>query len=199
MAQRPRQTAVRNRLINHSHDPRVQHELKEMQETNDLRTIDDDVEDVATLLEWRASEHTHRPKSARWFIVLAIFIAALVGWFLFTFNFIGALTTALVGGLTYWVAQQKPVQVRYRILVDGVAIGTILYHFRDLAAFNIVYEPDETRTVIIRSQRRFSPLLHLEIGETDPVAIRDVLLEFLPEDQNLQEPLVDILARRLGF
>jgi hypothetical protein len=62
-----------------------------------------------------------------------------------------------------------------------------------------VYEPDETRTVIVRSQRRFTPLLHMEIGDADPVAIRDVLIEFLPEDQNLQEPLVDIIARRAGF
>ena len=84
-------------------------------------------------------------------------------------------------------------------MLDGVAIGTMLYHFRDLAAFNIVYEPDETRTVIVRSRRRLTPLLHLEIGETDPVTIRDVLIEFLPEDRTLQEPLVDVLARRIGF
>lgn len=191
--------AVQNRIKAHRGDPRVQHELKEMQETQDLREIDDDVEAVATLFEWRAPEHTHRPKSPQWFIVLAVIVTALVGWFLFTFNFIGALTVALVGGLLYWIAQKKPAIARYRIMVDGVAIGTILYHFRDLAAFNIVYEPNETRTVILRSRRRFSPLLHMEIGEADPVAIRDILLEFLAEDQNLQEPLVDILARRVGF
>jgi hypothetical protein len=199
MPKPPARMRVARQLKNYSGDERIQHEMREMQETQDLRKIDDDVEDAATLFAWRASEHTHRPKSARWFIVLAAAISILVGWFLFTFNFIGALTVALVGGLLYWIAQKKPALVRYRIMVDGVAIGTILYHYRDLQAFNIVYEPNETRTVILRSKRRFTPLLHLEIGETDPVAIRDILLEFLPEDQNLQEPLVDILARRAGF
>jgi len=199
MANGPVRTRVARRLKNHSVDERFQHELKEMQETQDLRQIDDDVEDAATLFAWRASEHTHRPKSARWFIVLAVAVSVIVGVLLFTFNFMGAFTVALVGGLIYWIAQKKPAIVRYRIMVDGVAIGTILYHFRDLAAFNIVYEPDETRTVILRSRRRFTPLLHMEIGEADPVAIRDILLEFLPEDQTLQEPLADILARRLGF
>lgn len=197
--QRPQRHRAEERLRTHTRDPRVQHELKEMQATHDLRNIDDDVEDVATLFEWQAPEHTHRPKSARWFVVLAVAVTVLVGFFLFSFNFIGAVTTALIGSLLYWVAQKKPAVVRYRILVDGVAIGTLLYHFRDLAAFNIVYEPNETRTVILRSQRRFTPLLHMEIGEADPVAIRDILIEFLPEDQDLQEPLVDIMARRVGF
>lgn len=199
MAQPPRRPQVEQRLKTHTRDPRIQHELKEMQETHDLREIDDDVEDAATLYEWRAQEHAHRPKSARWFIVLAVVVTALVAWFLFSFNFIGALTVALVGGLLYYIAQREPAIVRYRILVDGVAIGTMLYHFRDLASFNIVYEPDETRTVILRSKLRLTPLLHMELGETDPVGVRDILIEFLPEDQDLQEPIVDILARRVGF
>lgn len=197
--QRPRRHQAEQRLKTHVKDPRVQHELKEMQETHDLRNIDDDVEDVATLFAWEAPEHAHRPKSLRWFVALAVAVTSLVGFYLFFYNFIGALTTALVGGLLYWIAQRPPAVVAYRIMVDGVAIGTMLYHFRDLAAFNIVYEPDETRTVILRSRKHFTPLLHMEIGEADPVAIRDILIEFLPEDQNMQEPLVDILARRLGF
>lgn len=196
---RPRGKHMGSLMQQHAGDGRVQHELKEMQETHDLRNIDDDVEDVATLFAWEAPEHAHRPKSPRWFVALAVAVTVLVGFYLFSYNFIGALTTALVGGLLYWIAQRKPAIVAYRIMVDGVAIGTMLYHFRDLAAFNIVYEPDETRTVILRSRKHFTPLLHMEIGEVDPVAIRDILIEFLPEDQNMQEPLVDILARRLGF
>lgn len=190
---------MEQRIRAHGRDPRVQHELKEMQETHDLRAIDDDVEDAATLFSWHAQEHAHRPKSPRWFIVLAVIVTGLVVFFLFTYNFMGAITTALVGILLYWIAQRKPALVHYRIMVDGVAIGSMLYHYRELLAFNIVYEPNETRTVIVRSQRRFTPLLHMEIGEADPVAIRDILIEFLPEDQNLHEPIADILARRVGF
>jgi len=190
---------VERDLKRHTHDSRFQHELKEMQETRDLREVDDDVEDVATLFEWHALEHNHLPKSQRWFVVLAASITALVVFFIVMSNFIGAITTALVGGLMYYVAQQKPEVVRYRIMVDGVAINNTLYHYRDLDAFNIIYEPGETKTVILRSKRKLSPYIHMEIGEADPVAIRDVLLEFAREDLDLDEPFVDVLARRLGF
>ena len=48
-------------------------------------------------------------------------------------------------------------------------------------------------------ERKGVDMIHMEIGDADPVAIRDILLEFGREDQNLEEPLIDIWARRLGF
>jgi hypothetical protein len=117
----------------------------------------------------------------------------------FFLNFVGALTLAFVGALVYYIAQQKPSTVRYRLMVDGIVLNNTLYHYQDLESFNVIYEPGETKTIIFRSARRFSPLIHMEIGDADPVEIREVLLEFLPEDLELEEPLVDILARRLGF
>lgn len=180
-------------------DERVQHELKEMQETRDLREIDDDVEELATLYEWQALEHVHQPKSSRWFLVAAVASALLIGWFIITFNLIAALTTALVGGLVYYFAQREPDMQRCRLMVDGVAINNTLYHYKELASFNIVYEPGQTKVVLLRSKRRFAPLITMEIGDADPVLIRDVLIEFVSEDQDLEEPLTDILARRVGF
>lgn len=181
-------------------DPRWQHEAKEMKVTHDLDEVDDDVERAATLFEWRAPEHEHHPKSVVWFAVLAGGTTALVGILLFIFtNIIGAITVGLIGGLMYYLAQQQPRIVRYRIMLDGIALNNILYHWEDLAAFNIIYEPDETKTVILRSTKRFSPYLHMEIGDADPVAIREILMEFVTEDQAIQEPLADIIARRLGF
>lgn len=198
MALKRQRDRVREQLASHR-DGRFQHELKEMQETQDLDKIDDDVEAVATLFEWFAEEHNHQPKSPVWFAVLAVLTTLLVGTFLFFYNFTGAIATAFLGGFLYFLAQKHPATVRYRIMVDGVAHNNTLYHYRDLDSFNVVYEPGETKTVIVRSKRKFTPLIHMEIGEADPVAIRDILLEFIREDQTLEEPLVDIWARRLGF
>lgn len=190
---------TQQRVAREQADQRVQHELAEMQQTHDLRDIDDDVEDIATLYEWQAQEHNHQPKNPAWFMALAAGATLIVGVLALLGNLIGAVTMAAMGALTYFIAQREPKVARYRILVDGVAINTLLYHYRDLAAFNIVYEPGHTKTVILRSKRLLAPLLHMEIGDADPVAIRDILLEFLREDQEMDEPVVDIIARRLGF
>lgn len=191
---------VRQDLREHKGDERFQHELKEMQEVHDLDEVDDDVEAEATILEWHAEEHEHRPKSPVWFAVLAAGITVAVGLQLIIYaNFTGALTIAFVGSLVYYIAQHKSDTMRYRIMVDGIALNNVLYHYRDLENFNVIYEPGEVKTVMFRSKRRLSPYIHMEIGEANPVEMRDILLEFLPEDQDLEEPLVDILARRVGF
>lgn len=199
---RPTPPVHRAQVEKQLHQPqtvRVQRELKEMQETEDLNEIDDDVEDLATLYDWQADEHNHHPKSPMWYVALAAGTTVVTATLLFMANIIGALTIALIGGFIYYIAQRKPQLARYRILVDGIAINNLLYHYRDLAAFNIIYVPGETKTVILRSQHVFSPLLHMEIGDADPVAIRDLLLEFIPEDQDMMEPIVDVVARRLKF
>ena len=194
-----RRRRAQERIARHQADQRVQHELKEMQETHDLDDIDDDVEALTTLFEWRALEHNHRPKSQRWYIALAASITVISDGFAVTGNLIAAITIAFAGALTYYIAQQEPKMVRYRLMTDGVAFNNTMYHYRELEVFNIVYHPQHTKTVLLRSQRPFAPLLHMELGDTDPVAVRDLLLEFVKEDQDLLEPLVDIYARKLGF
>ena len=137
----PHEEEARQRLEEHEGDERFQHEMREMRETHDLDEVDDDVEREATLFEWRAEEHTHRPKSPLWFAALAAGTTIVIGLQLFFFaNFIGAMTIALVGGLIYYIAQQKPATMRYRIMVDGVAFNNILFHYQDLNSFNVVYE-----------------------------------------------------------
>jgi hypothetical protein len=179
--------------------PRFRHELKEMREVDDLRKVDDDVEDVSTLFEWRAPEHIHQDRSVQWFALFAGGITAIsVGFALFG-NFIASLTIAMIGGYMFVVAQHKPSVIRYRLMTEGVALNNTLYHYKHLEAFNIVYEPGHVKTVILRSSRRLVPLIHLEIGDADPVAIRDVLIEFIHEDVHLEESVIDVWSRRLGF
>lgn len=180
-------------------EARWQHEQQEMREEQDLDKIDDDVEAEATLLEWRVQERSDTPKSVWWYVTLASVTTLLVVGMVLTGNFIAAVALGLGGALLYFFMQRAPETVRYRLMVDGVAINNLLYHYRDLSAFNIIYQPGVSTTVIFRSKRTLAPYLHLELGAMDPLAVRDVLLEFLPEDDALEESLVDVVARRLGF
>lgn len=195
-----RRRKVRRQLEEHEEDARFQREREEMQRVHDLEKVDDDVEDEATLLEWRAIEHNHRPKTAGWYAGLAVGTTAVVGIQLFLLNFIGAVTIGAIGAFLYYIAQQKPDVVRYRILMDGIAINNLMYHWRDLETFNVIYEPEEeVMTTIFKSKKLFGPYIHMEIGEANPIEIRDILLEFLDEDQEMDEPLADVIARRFGF
>lgn len=180
-------------------DPRVARELNEMRETDDLRKVDNDVEDIATLFGWEAPEHMHQIRNSQWFAVFAGVIALLSIGFIFIGNFIAGLTIAMIGGYMFVVAQHKPSRIRYRLLTEGVALDTTLYHYKDLESFNIVYEPGDVKTAILKSRKRAMPLIHMEIGNADPVAIREILVQFVKEDIRLEESIIDVWARRLGL
>lgn len=190
---------VEKKLQEKSVTQRFAQEREKMKTVENLEAVADEVEAEATLLEWRAEEHHFTPKSPRWYIALALGVTLAAGASVFLGNILGAVAIALVGGLIYVLAQHEPDEVRYRLMVDGVAINDRLYQFRNLAAFNIVYQPGEVKTVLLRSQKMLSPLIQMEIGEADPMKIRETLLEFLPEDLDMQEPVTDTWARRLGF
>ncbi|MEO6077193.1 MAG: hypothetical protein ABIP54_00200, partial [Candidatus Andersenbacteria bacterium] len=138
-------------------------------------------------------------RNPQWFAVFAGVIALICIGFIFVGNFIASLTIAMIGGYMFIVAQHKPSLVRYRLLTEGVALNTTLYHYKDIQSFNIVYEPGDVKTVILKSSKRLLPLIHMEIGNADPVAIREVLVQFVAEDVHLEEPIIDIWARRLGL
>lgn len=151
------------------------------------------------LYKWQAQEHAYQPRSAMWFIALAAGVTLAAGLLVWFGNILGAIVVAFIGGVIYMLAQRKPETVKYQLRVDGVAVGSHLYAYEDLDAFNVVYKPGEVKTVLVRSKRKLAPLINMEIGEADPVEIRDVLLEFLPEDLEMAEPLTDVWARRFGF
>jgi hypothetical protein len=174
--------------------------LRKIKVTRDADRVDDKAEEAGVLMEWLAFEDEYRPKTPLWFAGLAAGATVLVALQLIFFtNAFGAAAIAMVGALIYIIAQRKPAKVKYRLMADGIAMNNLLYQWQDLQSFNVIYQPGETKTVIFKSKRRFLPYLHLEIGDTDPVRIRDILLEFLPEDEAMREPMADVIARRLGF
>jgi hypothetical protein len=151
------------------------------------------------VLEWSSPEYDHQPKSLVWYIGFGTATVIIVGTFALFGNYFAAGVLALLCGLLFYISRQAPALVRYRLLGTGVAINNVLYQYQNLLAFNVIYEPDGSKIVIIQSNKRFMPLLYLEVGEADPVAIREALLQFVPENQDLAEPLTDIVIRKLGF
>lgn len=190
---------VEKKLERRAVESHFQEERQKMQTTTDLARVDDQVEDVATLLEWHAREHGYAPRGAKWFMTLAAGVAAVAGVMLFLGNVLGAVAVGCMGMLIYVLAQREPAQVRYRIMVDGVAINDRLYPYRELQAFNIIYVPGQVKTVLLRSTSKILPLVQMELGDANPLQVREQLLEFLPEDFDLEEPLVDVIGRRFGL
>ncbi len=150
------------------------------------------------LHEWSAAEFTKREKDIYWYITFGIISTALAIFFLLTKNYFGSLITVLFAALVYIYSKKDPRVVRFAITPLGVTVGEKVHLFEELKSFWIFYEPGEIKEVSFRTTRLTSPYLGLPLGKADPVEIRKILLRFLPEKKQ-EEPVANILARRLGF
>ncbi len=150
------------------------------------------------LYEWDAPEFTKHEKDVYWFATLAIVSVALVIFFLLTKNYLGTLVVIMLAALVYVYSQKEPGMIHFAITPLGINVGRNSHPFEELKSFWIFYEPGEIKEVSFRTKRLTSPYLALPLGKANPVKVRQTLLKFLPEKKQ-EEPIANILARRLGF
>jgi len=151
-----------------------------------------------SLLHWRAPEHEIVEKDKRWYIYAALLLAAVVGYAVYTNSPVMAITFILVGVVGYIIMNKEPQIVDFAITQDGVIADKSIYEFENMQSFWIFYEPEQIRIISLHMKNKFMPFVHIPVHDEDPVAIRELLLEYIPEVKQ-DHSLVDTFERMLGI
>ena len=80
----------------------------------------------------------------------------------------------------------------------GVEIGDMMYYYKDLKSFWINYEPGSFKELSLEPRRWYLPYFKVSIENQNPLIIRSLLVNFLPEREH-EHSLVDIISRRIGL
>lgn len=154
-------------------------------------------------LAWEAPEFPHEEKGFGWLVAvwLAAFVAAGFAVWYYKLSFLG-----IVGGLFPIAAalalttqgRLKPQLVRISIDNQGINRAGHTYQWNELKGFWIVFSP-LSQTLYLETTRRLPPIITMQLGKTDPEAVRTALLEHLPELTDQAEALNDRLARMIKF
>ena len=189
-------------MVTKSPDPRVI-DLKHPETTRrELRAaeIEEELADFIPppILEWWTFEHDHIPKEGRWFLyggIVAV-ILALIG--LLMQNYFFVLFVAVASLVVYLYAKRHPQEILCSISARGVQIGRNVYDFESLHSFWIFYELDGIKHLSLHSKKAMIPFVRVPFGEMNPVRLREVLIEYVPEAEH-EESFADIIARMVGF
>lgn len=149
--------------------------------------------------EWKHSEHHHTQKSNDWFWALGIITFGIAFLSIYFNNLLFAILILLAAFATILHSHTPPRIVQYRITRRGIQIDNKLYPYSELQSFWVIDEEVNDR-ILIKSRKTFMPLLILPYDSTrlDPEAIADYLLDYLDEEE-LQEPTVQVIMEQLGF
>ena len=166
--------------------------LESMPKVIDQHTIIGDV-----LHTWTAPEYETHNRSRAWYALMSIVALLLLGYAVFSGNFLFALVIILAAIILFLQGKQEPLKVTIGITEFGIVISNRFYTYSELETFYIVYNPPFVKTLFFETKSPARPKLRIPLLEQNPVEIRDTLVPYLKEDiEKEEEPFADMIARQ---
>ena len=149
-------------------------------------------------LSWQEFEYQNKERPQDWYwAVVVITIAASLASLVFV-GIIFALFIFLAGGTVILFALRDPDVINVYIDSHGVVVNGKLYQFRLFDSF-WVEEREEPTLIILKSEQVYSPLILIPVAdEIDPDDVRELLIEYLDEEEMLV-PFSRKIMEFLGF
>jgi hypothetical protein len=158
---------------------------------------EDPFEDSA--FSWEALEFEKIEKHPRWYWIMGVALLAVIGYALLTNAILMAITFILIGMLGYIHAERDPRTVRVEINPKGIIVDGYIYAYDDIKSFWIFYEIEERIKILsLHSKKTFLPYVHIPVGDANPIQIREVLLNFIPEIRQ-ELTIIDRMERMIGL
>jgi hypothetical protein len=148
-------------------------------------------------IDWVAPEYPFWKKSREWYIAVSIIGGSLVIAAVIFNNFILAVLITIIIFSLLIMATVPPKKISVSIDNKGVIIGSYLYSFINLESFWISNLENPSR-LYLKSKKVFSPMIMIEIMDTEEEMIRNFLKKYLKEEE-LYESLLHRVMERLGF
>lgn len=147
---------------------------------------------------WETPEYEKHERTKLWY-ASAIIIALLLLLFAFsTGNFLFAVIIIITALITILHDGREPDMVKIALTDEGVVVGRKFYDYDEFKNFAIVYKPkQEVKTLYLEFKNVLRPRLSIQLGNMNPLPIRENLLKYLSEDleqtdQHLSESLAKL-------
>lgn len=152
-------------------------------------------DDLEIFLEWTVPSRIAHERGFRWYLVATVLALALLVYSVFTANFLFGIMIILVA-LIVIINDAKPVQdVVVAVSNKGLVVGGQIYRYNVFQSFYILYEPPRLQKLILERGGIRGELTFDIVGQ-DPVVVRELLLQVIPENlEREDEPLADLFQK----
>ncbi|MCX6795856.1 MAG: hypothetical protein NT165_04005 [Candidatus Falkowbacteria bacterium] len=167
-------------------------------------------EKISTI-SWKFTDRNRPERGRRWYIFAGIFLAICLFISFFEIqnwrpvfqgynsNFLFAVIIILAGIVMFINEHREPGELDFFADGDGLKIGEKFYDYDNIKDFSVLYKPKENLgKLYFEFKNPVQPRISLELGEQNPIAVRNFFLRYLQEDlDRLNEPLSEQLTRVL--
>jgi hypothetical protein len=146
---------------------------------------------------WEVPEYIKHERTKNWYIVAIIVTALLVGFSIYTKNFLFLVIVFISAYVIFVNDRREPDKVRAGITTAGVFVGKKFYEYESIKDFSVVFKPQEdVRNIYFEFKNGLKQRLSIPLENQNPLHLRENLLKYLPEDlERTNQPLSEGLAR----
>lgn len=146
---------------------------------------------------WTFEEHPRYQHGRAWYWTFAIIASSFLIGSLWTANFLLAVIVIMFMIIIFFREIREPEKVDFYLGENGMIIGYRVIDYKDLQGFWIFYEPP-VKNLYFSTKKAIHHRISIPLLDHDPLAIRNFLLNKLPEDLEQEgEPLSEQLSRVL--
>ncbi len=126
-------------------------------------------------------------------MIAGLIALSMIAYGIVTSAWTMSVAVAMVSGLFFLIRNEKHKVHRIRILPIGIELDGVLHAWNKWKNFWILVGPHYGE-LHVATTGWYADLL-IQTGPVDPFEIRDVLLNYLPQNPNQKERLLDTLIR----
>lgn len=160
--------------------------------------MEEQIDKGNTLITWHFPEFEKPERSALWYIIMLVASAVFIIIAIMSSNFLFAVIIVMTIVILILQEKKDPIELDISIMEAGIQIGEKFYKYKDIGKFFIIYEPPTISSLYIQMKTRLAPKINIPLGEQNPIKIRDILLNFISEDVDIdEEPFEDYMSKVL--
>lgn len=148
------------------------------------------------ILSWHAPEHIHVRPNPRGLMISTVLLALIIAYAVFTNSPLMAIVFILIGIVGYLFVTRDPRDFEFMVTDKGLVGGKTLYAFEDIHSFWIHSDPPLEGVLSLHSNGILSPFIHIPIGDVPIDELRELLVEFIPEEKH-EPTVIDTLEKML--
>ena len=152
---------------------------------------------ISETLSWTAPSHIRPKRSLNWYLGFSLIAAGLIAYAVYTRSILTFITFFLIIIVLPIFSSQPTREVTYKATKTGIAVGKIIYPYKIIRKFWILYHPPEVKTLNFETTAYLNNRVIVQLGSQDPVELKLVLSQYLPEDLDQEESFSETLARKL--
>jgi len=154
--------------------------------------------DDGVLASWEFPEFEKPERGVRWYVIAAVISGSLLVYSIISRNYIFGVIIILIALIYFLYDLHEPPQTVCSITTAGIQLGKKFVRYSNIAHFWIIYKPGITTTLYVKPKIFTVPELGIPLQKEDPLQIREILLQYLPENlKEEDEPLSETLGRVL--